>query len=158
MLWQVNTTMGLAVQLWNKTLTFCDFCQMSSYILAGLVNRFDSLVIHWSSHNRNTRTLKTTRHVCLFMPVWNLRPQITNLWRSGHFDSFIPFSKMQQLRAKLWRQKTLKTKRVYQPKARRHSCGNYRARGCPLWAWVLCHLGLSPNWRCSTGGGSKCES
>lgn len=84
--------------------------------------------------------------------VKNLRPQITNLWRSGHFDSFIPFSKMQQLGAKLWRQKTLKTKRLYQPKARRHSCGNYRARGCPLWAWVLCHLGLSPNWRCPTGG------
>lgn len=84
--------------------------------------------------------------------VKNLRPQITSLWRSGHFDSFIPFSKMQQLRAKLWRQKTLKTKRLYQPKARRHSCENYRARGCPLWAWVLCHLGLSPNWRCSTGG------
>lgn len=87
--------------------------------------------------------------------VKNLRPQITNLWRSGHFDSFIPFSKMQQLRAKLWRQKTLKTKRLYQPKARRHSCGNYRARGCPLWAWVLCHLGLSPNWRCSTGGAAN---
>lgn len=82
--------------------------------------------------------------------VKNPCPQIMSLWRSGHFDYFIPFSKMQQLRAKLWRQKTLKTKRLYQPQARRHSCGNYRARGCQLWAWVLCHLGLSPNCRCST--------
>lgn len=37
--------------------------------------------------------------------VKNPCPQIMSLWRSGHFDYFIPFSKMQQLRAKLWRQK-----------------------------------------------------
>lgn len=55
MLWQVNIIMRLIVQLWNKTLKFCNFCQASSYVMAGLVSCFDLSVTHSFSCNRSIR-------------------------------------------------------------------------------------------------------
>lgn len=147
----MKTIKRLTFQLWNKILKFCNFCQMSSYVLAGLMSCFVLPIIHSSSCNRNMRILQKLQDRSVY--TCHCEKPVLQTHESLKIWTWTTSSLL--VKCKSSEQNFACGRTLYWFKTCSQGCINHRERGHLLRSQMLCRLGLSLKTGHSMGGLAK---